>query len=227
VLVKRFRQIRSVLVARAAVSAVFDRREVVAAPTVEPFPIEGFKTPSGLVYFDMNAPDLQPTSNNSSFMYPAYGQFVSFYFTSYYLPSAEGKLQFIDATEPGAPFLQKHGNGRIIRGIEEALHTMTVGSRRRVIIPAQLGYSTFGLGPLPMEPSRRRKLGEVIGKVDRGEGSLVYDLELVHIRDDVNDMGYYSDIPVSKEEVRDYVFRSRNITIPTTASVASVAASSD
>jgi peptidylprolyl isomerase len=214
-LAKQFQQMGNAVLAIAVSSSALGGTRAVASPLIEPFPEEGYKTGSGLIYFDL--PSRQPPDNTTSTVYPAYGQFVSFYFASYYMPSvdANGKLEFIDSTELGAPYLQKHGNGRVIRGIEEALHTMTVGSRRRALIPAQLGYAKFGLGPLPVDPSRRRKLGEAIGKVDRGEGSLVYDLELVHIRDDENDMGYYSDIPVTREEVRDYVFKAKNITMPT------------
>ena len=54
----------------------------------------------------------------------------------YYRPTG-GKLEIIDSTNE--PFLHKHGNGRICRGVDEAIHTMNVGGRRRAIIPPNLG----------------------------------------------------------------------------------------
>jgi FKBP-type peptidyl-prolyl cis-trans isomerase len=80
------------------------------------------------------------------------------------------------------PFLHKHGNGRILRGIDEGLHTMHVGSKRRLIIPQSLGYNEFGLGPYPLEPSRRKRLGNVLDYLDKNEGQLVVDVELAMVR---------------------------------------------
>lgn len=108
------------------------------------------------------------------------------------------------------PSIHPSGNGRLIRGLEEALHTMRVGSRRRIIVPPSIGYSSFGLGPLPSDPFQRRRLGrigqttnvaaqltrqhyvylhsgKVIDLVEARTGELVMDVELVSIRDDEND----------------------------------------
>lgn len=178
----------------------FGKTHASVSASSENFPQTGYQMKSGLIYFDMNKPtgEFYPNYNAT----PKFGQFVSFYYTAYYLPTPDGKLKFLDSTERGQPFLQKHGNGRIIRGIEEALHTMMVGSKRRIIVPKQLGYTTFDLGPLPEYPSRRKELGKAIDLIDQGQGQLVYDLELVHIRDDENDQGYYEDEVVSAEEVQ-------------------------
>ena len=56
----------------------------------------------------------------------------------YYKPMG-GVLEKVDATE--TPFLHKHGNGRICRGIDEAIHSMKVGGKRRAIIPPNIGLS--------------------------------------------------------------------------------------
>ena len=40
-----------------------------------------------------------------------------------------------------------------------------------------------------MDPQRRKRLGQVLDAVDRREGDLVFDLELVLVRDDENDQG--------------------------------------
>ena len=46
------------------------------------------------------------------------------------------------------------GTGRVIKGWDEALLTMKVGGKRRVIIPPELGYAAKGM---PAAPVRRRR----------------------------------------------------------------------
>ena len=82
----------------------------------------------------------------------------------------------------------------MIRGIDEALHTMKVGGKRRVIIPKNIGYERFGMGPVPTEPSDRRKLGKLLDLLEVDKGELIFDLELVLVADDENDQG--SDIAI-------------------------------
>lgn len=106
--------------------------------------LKGFQTKSGLKYFDIIA-GINGTS-------PKYGQLVSFHYTSYYRPAGNGELDEIDSSySTKTPFLYKHGNTRVIRGIDEVIHSMNVGSRRRVIIPKALGYTEVGLGPVPSD----------------------------------------------------------------------------
>ena len=69
---------------------------------------------------------------------PFTGQLVSFNYVMYYRPNG-GSLERIDSTNE--PFLHKHGNGRICRGIDEAIHTMGVGGQRRAIIPSSIGFN--------------------------------------------------------------------------------------
>eukprot|EP01035_Chromulina_nebulosa_P019519 gene19519-25416_t len=155
----------------------------------------GFQTRSGLVYFDIIPP-------NNSLQTPRYGQLIN--------------SNFPTNTEAGEPFLTKHGNGRVIRGIDEALHTMTIGSKRRLIIPNSIGYTDIGLGPLPVDPFKRRKLGDTIDLLINNRNSqLIADVQLVYVGDDENDQGYYEDIPISQDEIKELVrnARSNNTTI--------------
>lgn len=191
----------------AAISIVANKAARADADFSGGSPVRAYQTGSGLIYVDLN-------NVTQSVITPKYGQFISFYYTMYYRPSKNSSLQFIDSTKPGAPFLQKHGNGRVIRGIEETLHTMTVGGRRRAILTKELGYSKFGLGPLPVAPSVRRKLGKILDFIDQDQGELVFDLELVNIRDDENDQGYYDDVPISQQEVRQMVLQSLQTSSP-------------
>ena len=73
-------------------------------------------------------------------------------------------------------------------GIEEALHTMRPGGRRRIILPANIGF-TGDKGPLPPGEKSRDAL---FGAVGRGE-SLVFDLELLSAENDLLDRGDYDD----------------------------------
>lgn len=45
--------------------------------------------------------------------------------------------------------------------MEEGMHSMRVGGKRRVIMPQSLGYSVQGLGPYPADPRKRDVLVEV------------------------------------------------------------------
>ena len=49
-----------------------------------------------------------------------------------------------------------------------------VGAKRRAIIPKNIGYSDFGLGPLPVDPFRRRKLGSLLDLLDKDQVPPMY-----------------------------------------------------
>ena len=59
-----------------------------------------------------------------------------------------------------------------------------------LIVRSFVGYTELGLGPLPTDPSRRRRLGQLLDLVEADKGELVFDLELVLVADDENDQGY-------------------------------------
>jgi FKBP-type peptidyl-prolyl cis-trans isomerase len=92
--------------------------------------LKGFQTKSGLKYFDL----VEGTGAE-----PRYGQLVSFFYTLYY-KAKDKEVEKIDSNVDSVPFLHKHGNGRICRGLEEALHTMKVGGTRRAILTKNLGF---------------------------------------------------------------------------------------
>lgn len=48
-----------------------------------------------------------------------------------------------------------------IKGMEEGIHSMRVGGKRRVIMPQGLGYTVQGLGPYPADPRKRDVLVQV------------------------------------------------------------------
>ena len=122
-------------------------KSVANAASLNDYSLKGFQTKSGLKYFDLTA--------GVNGINPKYGQLVSFQYTSYYRPAGESRLEEFDSSYlSGDAFLHKHGSNRIIRGIDEALHSMNVGSKRRIIVPKSLGYVEIGLGPVPTTYSR-------------------------------------------------------------------------
>lgn len=62
-----------------------------------------------------------------------------------------GKLQkdnkVFDSNKKGKPFTFKLGSGEVIKGWDIGIAGMTVGSERRITIPANLGYGKQGAGP--------------------------------------------------------------------------------
>jgi hypothetical protein len=158
----------------------------------------GYQTKSGLKYFDVR----EGTGES-----PRYGDLVTFNYIINYKPEdRDSALEVVSKSVD--PYLQKHGNGRIVRGLDEGLHTMKVGGRRRIIVPRSIGYTDIGVGPLPSDYRERRRLGDVIDYLLADRGELIFDVELVQVLTDENDQGYYDDIPVTQQEVRDLVERS-------------------
>ena len=137
-------------------------------------------TNSGLRIIDFQTGD-GPTPN--------FGQLINFHYVVY-LPSQDGtSLTPIDSSYQRTPYLTKHGNGFTAQGIEEALHTMRKGGRRRVILPPQLGF-TANKGPLPPQKSAMDMLFNAVAE----RSPLVFDLELTDIFDDLLDRGDYNEM---------------------------------
>ncbi len=79
------------------------------------------------------------------------GATVSVHYTGWlYAPKATRQhgARF-DSSEGGAPFTFKLGAGQVIKGWDQGLVGMKVGSRRTLVVPAALGYGAQGAGPIP------------------------------------------------------------------------------
>jgi peptidylprolyl isomerase len=90
-------------------------------------------TPSGLKYIDL----VEGKGEN-----PRVGQTVTVHYTG----TLEDGKKFDSSVDRGQPLNTPIGVGRVIKGWDEGVMTMRVGGKRRLIIPAHLGYGARGAG---------------------------------------------------------------------------------
>lgn len=90
-------------------------------------------TDSGLQYVDL----VEGTG-----AMPQPGQRVTVHYTG----TLEDGTQFDSSRDRGRPFTFNIGVGQVIKGWDEGVGTMRVGGRRKLVIPASLGYGTRGAG---------------------------------------------------------------------------------
>jgi peptidylprolyl isomerase len=90
-------------------------------------------TASGLRYVDL----VEGTGAS-----PAAGDQVEVHYTGW----LEDGTKFDSSVDRRQPFVFPLGLGRVIKGWDEGVATMRTGGRRRLIIPAHLGYGDRGAG---------------------------------------------------------------------------------
>jgi len=111
------------------------------------------KTPSGLEYVELKEGS-GPT--------PQKGQTVEVNYRG--ITQSTGK-EFDSSYKYGKPAEFQVGVGRLIKAWDEALLTMKVGEKRKLIVPPELGYGKAGNGPdIP------------------GNSTLIFEVELVGIK---------------------------------------------
>ncbi len=95
-------------------------------------------TPSGLMYIETQA------GNEES---PNKGQKVKVHYTGYLAKEGvkRGK-KFDSSVDRGKPFVFSLGVGQVIKGWDEGIAKMTVGTKSTLIIPPDLGYGARGAG---------------------------------------------------------------------------------
>lgn len=80
---------------------------------------------------------------------PKQGQMVTVHYTG---TLTDGK-KFDSSVDRGEPLTFPIGVGRVIKGWDEGVMTMRVGGKRRLIIPAALGYGARGAGNGAIPPN--------------------------------------------------------------------------
>ena len=94
---------------------------------------ETVTTPTGLKYIDEKVGDGAA---------PQKGKRVSVHYTG---TLTDGK-KFDSSRDRGQPFKFVIGTGQVIAGWDEGVMSMKVGGKRKLIIPANLGYGARGAG---------------------------------------------------------------------------------
>lgn len=86
--------------------------------------------------------------------------------TVHYTGTLENGFKFDSSRDPGKqPYTFQLGTGQVIKGWEEGLSGMKVGGKRKLVVPANLGYGATGRPPqIP------------------GNSTLLFDVELVDVR---------------------------------------------
>ena len=77
--------------------------------------------------------------------FPNKGDFCSVHYTG----TLEDGTKFDSSHDRGEPIEFPIGMGRVIKGWDEGLMTMKPGGKRKLIIPAKLGYGERGTGSIP------------------------------------------------------------------------------
>ena len=122
-----------------------------ASPKVVPA-ADYIETDSGLKYFDF------ATGEGKN---PEKGQTVSLHYTGWLTDGTK----FDSSLDRGEPFSFALGTGQVIQGWDEGVASMQVGTKRQLVIPADLGYGSRGAGGV-IPP----------------DATLIFEVELLSIR---------------------------------------------
>mmetsp|Transcript_5184 Transcript_5184/g.7291 ORF Transcript_5184/g.7291 Transcript_5184/m.7291 type:complete len:213 (+) Transcript_5184:44-682(+) len=136
---------------------------------------------------------------------PRWGQLLKIAYSISVESSNDSPIKIDERKE----YLVHHGNGRTIRGLDEGLHTMRIGGKRRIEVPNQnLGYVTPGLGPLPESAATRRTFNKALSKLD---ATVVFDVALLDAFDDDADLGYYVDNSFTGKQLAGIIEKSQRV----------------
>ncbi|MCB9493761.1 MAG: FKBP-type peptidyl-prolyl cis-trans isomerase [Epsilonproteobacteria bacterium] len=98
-----------------------------------------FKTASGLKYTVLQEPDSDALTVKP-------GDQVTVHYTGWLDNNGQPGKKFDSSVDRGRKFTFRAGVGQVIRGWDETLLSMKTGEKRRVTIPAELGYGARGAG---------------------------------------------------------------------------------
>jgi FKBP-type peptidyl-prolyl cis-trans isomerase len=146
--------LKQLILGATGLGAVLLFADAGAGGTGGPPPVTGQSntTPSGLEYLDVVV-GTGAVANA--------GQQVSVHYTGWL---ADGS-SFDSSVSRGQPFAFALGRGQVIKGWDEGVSGMRIGGKRRLIIPAALGYGARG-APGAIPPN----------------ATLIFDVELLGVR---------------------------------------------
>jgi FKBP-type peptidyl-prolyl cis-trans isomerase len=146
--------LKQLILGATGLGAVLLFADAGAGGTGGPPPVTGQSntTPSGLEYLDVVV---------GTGAVAKAGQQVSVHYTGWL---ADGS-SFDSSVSRGQPFAFALGRGQVIKGWDEGVSGMRIGGKRRLIIPAALGYGARG-APGAIPPN----------------ATLIFDVELLDVR---------------------------------------------
>lgn len=172
-------------------------------PTENPSTILGHRSPSGIFYVEFD----EGTGPK-----PEWGNLVNIDYILYTVSNQTELVEHVSSfKEEKNGFLIHHGNGEQILGLEQMVHDMRSGAKRRCVIPSSLAYVRSGMLPIPYSDRKRKKFLDAINK---GGGTIVLDLQVNWIKDDPDDRGYYSDLVLPDEEIIELLKKYRVDEVP-------------
>jgi peptidylprolyl isomerase len=95
---------------------------------------------------------------------PQKGKQVTVHYTGWLDKNGQPGTKFDSSVDRGQPFSFVIGVGQVIKGWDEGVMSMKVGEKRRLIIPADLGYGPYGAGAV-IPPN----------------ATLIFDVELLNV----------------------------------------------
>lgn len=95
---------------------------------------------------------------------PNAGQHVTVHYTGWLDSNGEKGTKFDSSVDRGQPFTFIIGVGQVIKGWDEGVSSMKIGEKRRLTIPAELGYGARGAGAV-IPPN----------------ATLIFDVELISV----------------------------------------------
>jgi FKBP-type peptidyl-prolyl cis-trans isomerase FkpA len=155
---------------------------------------KAFETKSGLKIFDFVIGGSQK---------PEWGDYLVINYVLYWFVS--GKLEKLDSTyDRKQPFFFIHGGGQQIKGIEEGVHDMGIGGKRRLVLNEELGFISSGLGPVSPYVSKKKIFNEEQNK-EKNNKTLVFDIELLKIIKNENISPWFNNLVWNRKKLEELI----------------------